>query len=138
MQLAREPLLGFDHPQWAALNLFDTGVTLHLTLEALRVNHDMPRHTFDLLCELTGRKLKGRRVLVCGVSYLPDLADTRSSPTELLREELIRAGAAVVLHDPQVACWPEHPDVPVLSDLRRALAAGASRPSACRRVCGTA
>ena len=108
--------------QWAALNLFDTDVTLHMTLEALRVNYRMPRHTFDLLREMVGGRLDGLRVLVCGVSYLPGLADTRSSPTELLYEDLVRVGAAVILHDPQVARWPEHPELPVLSDLRSGLA----------------
>jgi UDP-N-acetyl-D-mannosaminuronate dehydrogenase len=108
--------------QWSALNLFNTGVTLDMTLEALRVNHDMPLHTFDLLRRMARRKLKGLRVLICGVSYLPDLADTRSSPTEILRDALVQAGAVVSLHDPQVAHWPEHADVPVIADLRAALA----------------
>ena len=108
--------------QWSALNLFDTGVTLHMTLEALRVNHDMPLHTFDLLRDIARRKLKGRRVLLCGVSYLPDLADTRSSPTEMLRDALVRVGAVVSLHDPLVAHWPEHDDVPIITNLRTALA----------------
>jgi len=108
--------------QWSALNLFDTGVTLHMTLEALRVNHEMPRHTFDLLQEIVGNKLGGLRVLVCGVSYLPDLADTRNSPTELLYADLVSAEAVVSLHDPHTARWPERPDAPVLSDFRKALA----------------
>jgi nucleotide sugar dehydrogenase len=108
--------------QWSALNLFDTDVTLSMTLEALRVNHEMPRHTFDLLQEIVGNKLSGLRVLVCGISYLPELADTRNSPTELLYADLIQAGAVVVLHDPQVARWLERPEAVVASDMRKALA----------------
>jgi nucleotide sugar dehydrogenase len=103
--------------QWGATHLFESKVLLEVTLHALRVNYYMPLHTFDLLDRLAEGRLEGRTVVVCGVSYLPEVADTRNSPTEVLVDRLAQAGARVVLHDPYVAIWAERPEVPVEQDL---------------------
>jgi nucleotide sugar dehydrogenase len=107
--------------QWSALHLARSGVVLGVTLNALRVNYQMPLHTFDLLQELCDGRLRGRAVLVCGVSYLPEVADTRNSPAELFLDRLEQAGARVLVHDPCVLTWPERPDVQVQRDLGRCL-----------------
>lgn len=107
--------------QWAARHLFQDDHRLAVTLEALRINHLMPLHTLALLRELAGGDLRGKRVLVCGVSYLPDVGDTRHSPTEIFVDELARAGAGIVVHDSCVRTWEERPHVTLTSDLRAAL-----------------
>ena len=109
--------------QWSAGTLFGTDVILRMTLEALRINRRMPVHTFDLALELAGGSLAGKRVLVTGVSYLAEVADTRSSPTEILVDELTRAGAEAVVHDPHVRCWPERPGVEMAVSLEQGLEA---------------
>jgi len=109
--------------QWGALHLFSSNVALDMTLAALRVNYHMPRHTFDLLSELAGGSLDGMRVAVFGVSYLAGVADTRNSPTEMLVDELERAGARIVAHDPCVAHWEERPEVHLAATSGSALAA---------------
>lgn len=107
--------------QWAAGTMFGTDVTLGITLEALRINRRMPRHTFDLAVELADGSLAGKRVLVAGVSYMAEVADTRSSPTEILVDELARVGAEAVVHDPHVRCWQERPGVEMVASLQQGM-----------------
>lgn len=107
--------------QWGAANLFGSDVVLGVTLQALLINHKMPLHTFELLAELVG-SLAGVHVTVCGASYLPDLADTRNSPTELLYDELVKHGATVTVHDPHVRLWTERPRACLINDFQAALA----------------
>ena len=107
--------------QWSATNLYGSTETLGVTLEALRINHDMPLHTLGLLRALVGGSLAGCRVLVCGISYLPNVADTRNSPTELFVDAALGEGANVVVHDPCLQEWSERPDTDMNSDLASAL-----------------
>lgn len=102
--------------QWSAMNQADNEVLLGMTLEAMKINHQMPLHTLDLLKEMAG-DLSGKTITVCGVAYLPEVADTRNSPTELLADELSKAGAEVIVHDPCVITWVERPDIHVTQDL---------------------
>jgi UDP-N-acetyl-D-glucosamine dehydrogenase len=107
--------------QWAVPELIPGDVRLELTLRALEINYRMPLHTLNLARELADGSLLGRRVAVCGVSYLPEVGDTRNSPTELLVDQLLAEGAEVVVHDPCVASWRERPQIVVESDLARSL-----------------
>ena len=54
-----------------------------------------------------GNHLKGKEVLVFGVSYRPNIGDSRFSPTEILVRELESRGAIVLLNDPVVGYWDE-------------------------------
>lgn len=116
--LTKDPLLA----QWSATRLFQTDVVLSMTIEALRINQRMPLHTFGLAAELAGGSLSGKRITVLGVSYLPEVADTRNTPTEELCDALHRAGASVLVHDPYLALWPERSGVPFTQDLAQCLA----------------
>lgn len=107
--------------QWSATHLFKMDHLLEVTLQALGINHRMPLHARDLMRELAGGTLKGLRVLVCGVSYLPDVADTRNSPTEIFVDALVEEGAIVTVHDSSLQFWPERSQIPFASDLSGAL-----------------
>jgi len=87
--------------QWGAEELLKADVSLSMTLKALQVNDRMPLHTLDLLAGLLGG-LRGSRVLICGLSYLSDVADVRNSPTKTLFDALREAGAEPIVHDPIV------------------------------------
>jgi UDP-N-acetyl-D-glucosamine dehydrogenase len=66
----------------------------------------------DALSERAGKGLKGARVLLVGIAYKRDIADTRESPAFKLMENLERRGAIVAYHDPLVPEIPrlrEHP-----------------------------
>ncbi|MDR3400914.1 MAG: nucleotide sugar dehydrogenase [Chthoniobacter sp.] len=107
--------------QWSLAHLYQIDHRLDVTIEALRINHEMPLHTLNLLRELAGGTLRGRKVLVCGVSYLSDVGDTRHSPAEIFVDALAAEGAQIVCHDPCVAVWPERPAVALTQDLTAAI-----------------
>ncbi|MGC9197124.1 MAG: nucleotide sugar dehydrogenase [Syntrophobacteraceae bacterium] len=109
--------------QWSLTNLFDADITLGMTLEAIGVNYRMPMHTLELAQEIIGGSLEGVRVLICGLSYLPGVPDTRNSPGELLYDELVKAGAQVTLHDPIARAWPQRPHAKLLGNLTDCLGA---------------
>ena len=106
--------------QWAARELFGLDVNLEMTMRALGINRRMPLHTLELL-EEAAAPLAGKRIALCGVSYLPEVGDTRHSPAEIFVRELNKTGAMTVAHDSYVKEWREMPDVPLFSDLRAAL-----------------
>lgn len=71
-----------------------------------RTNRRMPLQTLDRTEQILGG-LAGKRLLLLGVSYRQDVADTRYSPAQIFVEEAEARGARVALVDPLVAWWPE-------------------------------
>jgi UDP-N-acetyl-D-glucosamine dehydrogenase len=106
--------------QWGAKNLLGSGVLLEMSLEGLRVNAQMPLHTARLVAEASDGR-PDLTVAVCGISYLPGVADTRDSPSEILVDHLLDRGAGVRLHDPIVDLWSERPHLAVSRSLEEAL-----------------
>jgi len=75
---------------------------------ALDINRRMPIHAVERIKKITEQvSTAPARVLVCGVSYRPDVSDTRYSPSETLVEELSSLGLEIVCHDPYVEFWEE-------------------------------
>ncbi len=72
---------------------------------ASEINTNMPRYVVgriqDALNE-RGQSLKGSKVLVLGVAFKPDVADTRKSPALDVIGMLMDKGAEVSFHDPYV------------------------------------
>ena len=95
--------------QWGVSRLFGADVSLDVTIGAMGINYAMPRHSFELLAEAL--PLEGRTVLLAGISYLSDVADTRNSPSADFCDLLQEVGATIVAHDPYVQHWPERPEV---------------------------
>jgi nucleotide sugar dehydrogenase len=76
-------------------------------LEAAIANHE---HRAGVIVEriverLGGRPLEDKHVLLLGVSYKPEIADTRRSPALPILEALEREGATVDYADPYVSCF---------------------------------
>ena len=67
-------------------------------------NHLMPKYSVERLEKLFG-SLKGKKVLVVGISYKADIADTRESPAQAVMEHLKASGAEVFWHDPLIASF---------------------------------
>jgi UDP-N-acetyl-D-mannosaminuronic acid dehydrogenase len=92
-----------------------------LFILARRINDFMPRHmlrlTLDALAR-SGRQVNGAKVAILGWAFLANSDDTRNTPSEPYRDELIRAGATVVVHDPYVE---DEPGVPLTGDLAEAV-----------------
>jgi nucleotide sugar dehydrogenase len=102
--LPKDPLLAFA----AARQIFRRDdLDFPFCRMAVAVNRAMPRVSVDALQDLLGGSLDGRRVLLLGVSYRPDVADTRATPAAVFLAEAERRGARVLLHDPMVRRWAE-------------------------------
>jgi len=68
------------------------------------INHRMPKYVAKRLMDEYG-DIKGKKVLVVGVSYKADISDTRESPALPFIESLKEFGAEVSWHDPLVSSW---------------------------------
>ena len=75
--------------------------------QAVRVNAAMPGATLRQLHSALGGELAGRRVLLMGVSYRQDVADTRHSASQTFCEAALAAGVQLIVHDPLVRHWDE-------------------------------
>jgi UDP-N-acetyl-D-glucosamine dehydrogenase len=72
---------------------------------ANEVNLEMPVYIVDRVEADNGGSLKGKKVLVVGVAYKPNVADVRETPAEIVIDELRRRGADVTWHDDVVGTW---------------------------------
>ena len=81
--------------------------------QAVGLNRDMPLVTLARVRDLLGGSLSGRTVLLCGISYRPDVGDTRFSPSETFVRAARQEGAAVICHDPLVEYWTEMDLTPI-------------------------
>jgi UDP-N-acetyl-D-glucosamine dehydrogenase len=72
---------------------------------ANEVNLEMPVYIVDRVEADNGGSLKGKKVIVVGVAYKPNVADVRETPAEIVIDELRRRGADVTWHDDLVGKW---------------------------------
>jgi UDP-N-acetyl-D-glucosamine dehydrogenase len=100
--LTKDPLLA----SWSSQNFFN-GRSLPQSEQAVKINDQMPLHSFQILSSLFDGELSNKNVLILGVSYLNDVGDTRYSPVELLYKQLENKNANLFLHDPYVRYWNE-------------------------------
>lgn len=114
--LTKDPLLA----SWARRTYFSADSPLPCSVQAVRINDQMPVFAFSFLNHAIG-DLHGKRVLLLGVSYRGDVGDTRFSPVAPFYDCLAAAGATVSLHDPFVQYWAER-DLAVEQDLTTSLA----------------
>ena len=69
-----------------------------------QINQEMPSYHVARAEEKI-RELKGKKILVVGVSYKPNVSDTRETPVESLVVDLRKRGAIVSWHDDLVKEW---------------------------------
>jgi UDP-N-acetyl-D-glucosamine dehydrogenase len=70
------------------------------------INRRMPEYVVQLVTDALNareRSVRGSRILILGVAYKPNVADTRDSPALEIFETLLGKGARVEYHDPLVA-----------------------------------
>jgi nucleotide sugar dehydrogenase len=101
--LPKDPLLA----SWARRNLFKSDFGLPQSEKAVEINDLMPGHTVDILKKAFLEKLKGKKVVILGVSYLNDVGDTRYTPVELVYDKLKKEGCDIDIHDTHVRYWEE-------------------------------
>lgn len=100
--LPKDSLLG----NWSARRLFGSPKHLDFSINAVKTNDRMPLYSFDLLKKHLIKRNK-KRILLMGISYLKDVADTRYSPSEIFYRQCQKSGVEVILHDPIVSFWNE-------------------------------
>jgi len=81
------------------------GVIATFIQRANEVNLEMPKYIAGRVEKDNGGSLIAKKVLVVGVAYKPNVADTRETPAELLINALEKLGAVVTWNDPVVGSW---------------------------------
>jgi len=88
------------------------GTDLQFIELARKVNATMPHHVVSqavyTLNQYRGKAIARSKVLVLGIAYKRDVADTRESPALDILEELKKLGASVSYHDPYVPQIKQH------------------------------
>lgn len=82
-----------------------TGRTLQLVETAEQINRGMPAHVVGRAAALlndVGKPMRGSKVLVLGVTYKPNVTDSRESSAFPVIEQLLGRHAEVWWHDPMV------------------------------------
>ena len=72
---------------------------------ANEVNFEMPKKIIEEISRKRNETISGKKILVIGISYKPNIADIRESPTIRLIKELRNQGNEVSWHDPLVKTW---------------------------------
>jgi len=88
---------------------------------ALLTNERMPLRARDWIAEHFQNRLEQKTVAIFGLTYRAGVADTRSSPSEVLARGLLERGARVRGCDPLLSEWPECPAAQLVADARAAL-----------------
>ena len=91
-------------PSYLAYVAENIGVPAEFIKRANQVNLGMPAYVVSRVAKEVG-SLKGKNVVVIGVSYKANVSDTREAPAALVIDELKKKGAEVSWHDPIVVTW---------------------------------
>jgi UDP-N-acetyl-D-glucosamine dehydrogenase len=91
-------------PSYLAYVAENIGVPAEFIKRANQVNLGMPAYVVSRVAKDFG-SLKGKNVVVIGVSYKANVSDTREAPAALVMDELKKLGAEVSWHDPVVGTW---------------------------------
>ena len=79
-------------------------VPMKLIDAAKKINNEIPKYFVQRAIEKIG-SLVGKRIMVLGLAYKPNVSDTRETPTEPLIKGLREQGAIVAWHDDLVGDW---------------------------------
>ncbi|HVX37988.1 MAG TPA: UDP-glucose/GDP-mannose dehydrogenase family protein [Gemmatimonadaceae bacterium] len=78
----------------------DQGTCLRILEAVESVNEDQKHRVFQKLHAAFSGDLQGKRIAVWGLAFKPNTDDMREAPALTLVDELLAAGASVVVHDP--------------------------------------
>ena len=92
-------------PTYLAYVANEVGVPATFIKRANEVNLAMPAYVVKRVIAGAGGSVKGKSVVVVGVSYKANVADTRETPAASIIDLLRQLGATVSWHDPLVGSW---------------------------------
>ena len=100
-------------PSYLAFVANQAGVPATFIERANEVNLAMPAYVVKRVVAGVGGSIAGKSVVVVGVSYKPNVADTRETPAEAVIDLLRTQGAKVVWHDDLVGNWRGESSAPL-------------------------
>jgi UDP-N-acetyl-D-glucosamine dehydrogenase len=92
-------------PSYLAHVANQVGVPATFIKRANEVNLAMPAYVVKRVVAGSGGSVKGKKVVVVGVSYKSNVADTRETPAAAVIDLLRKEGATVTWHDDLVKNW---------------------------------
>ena len=109
-------------PLYLSSKATEVGEPLQLIELASKINFTMPKY-YVQRAEKTLHSLEGKNILVIGISYKPNVSDTREAAAEILISSLKEKGAVVRWHDDLVKEWNNEKSVALSSDFDLAILA---------------
>lgn len=113
-------------PNYLSYKVKRLGYPFRFVELAQEINQRMPSYVAQRVQDLVndaGKSVRGSTVLILGVTYKPNIADQRESPSRPVARRLRRMGTNLVFHDPYVTEWEvDGEPVPRVDDLDDALA----------------
>jgi UDP-N-acetyl-D-glucosamine dehydrogenase len=100
-------------PSYLAHVAKEVGVPATFIKRANEVNLAMPAYVVKRLVAGAGGSISGKSVVVVGVSYKANVADTRETPAAAVIDLLRAQGATVVWHDDLVSSWRGESSSPI-------------------------
>jgi UDP-N-acetyl-D-glucosamine dehydrogenase len=100
-------------PSYLAHVANQVGVPATFIKRANEVNLAMPAYVVKRVIEGFGGSIAGKSVIVIGVSYKANVADTRETPAAAVIDVLRDNGATVVWHDDLVGSWRGESSAPM-------------------------
>jgi UDP-N-acetyl-D-glucosamine dehydrogenase len=100
-------------PSYLAHVANQVGVPATFIKRANEVNLAMPAYVVKRVIEGFGGSIAGKSVIVVGVSYKANVADTRETPAAAVIDVLRENGATVVWHDDLVGSWRGESSAPM-------------------------
>jgi UDP-N-acetyl-D-glucosamine dehydrogenase len=109
-------------PVYLLTKASESGASMRMIEVATKINTEMPEYYVNR-AEKILVNLNGKRVLVIGVAYKPNVADVRETPVESLIAGLRKKGALVFWHDDLVKNWNGEESVSLSQDYDLAIIA---------------
>jgi UDP-N-acetyl-D-glucosamine dehydrogenase len=100
-------------PSYLAHVANQVGIPATFIKRANEVNLAMPAYVVKRVVAGAGGSVKGKKVVVVGVSYKSNVADTRETPAAAVIDLLREQGADVVWHDDLVSSWRTESSSPI-------------------------
>jgi len=101
-------------PSYLAHVANEVGVPATFIKRANEVNLAMPAYVVKRVIAGSGGSIKGKKVVVVGVSYKSNVADTRETPAAAVIDLLRAEGATVTWHDDLVGSWLGESSAPIM------------------------
>ena len=102
--LTKDPLFA----RIAARDIFKIdGHDFPFSSQSVNINSKMPKVTFRKIEEYFKGKIKGKRFLLMGATYRPNIGDTRSSPSEQFARDVLLSNGKLMVCDPLINFWEE-------------------------------